>query len=129
MASSTQQFPSTTAAPATAPQRTKAPLAVAAARTRAAARALPAALQRNAPGLLLCAAAVVAALSVNALLPAVSPLIAAIVLGVLVANTVRLPDSLAPGIAVAAKKLLRWGIVFLGLQLVLSDIAALGVPM
>ena len=44
-------------------------------------------------------------------------------------NTVRLPQSTAPGITLAAKKLLRLGIVFLGLQLVLSDIAALGVPM
>lgn len=90
---------------------------------------MAAGLRRNAPGLFLCAAAVVAALSVNALLPAISPLIVAIVLGAVVANTVRLPASMAPGIAVAAKKLLRWGIVFLGLQLVLSDIAALGAPM
>lgn len=81
------------------------------------------------PGLLLCAAAVAIAMTVNAALPAASPLIIAIVLGIAVTNTVRLPQSTAPGITLAAKKLLRLGIVFLGLQLVLSDIAALGVPM
>lgn len=68
-------------------------------------------------------------MTVNAALPAASPLIIAIVLGIAVTNTVRLPQSTAPGITLAAKKLLRLGIVFLGLQLVLSDIAALGVPM
>lgn len=81
------------------------------------------------PGLLLCASAVAIAMTVNAALPAASPLIIAIVLGIAVTNTVRLPQSTAPGITLAAKKLLRLGIVFLGLQLVLSDIAALGVPM
>lgn len=81
------------------------------------------------PGLLLCASAVAIAMTVNAALPAASPLIIAIVLGIALTNTVRLPQSTAPGITLAAKKLLRLGIVFLGLQLVLSDIAALGVPM
>ena len=68
-------------------------------------------------------------MTVNGALPAVSPLIIAIVLGIVLTNTVQLPESTAPGISLAAKKLLRLGIVFLGLQLVLSDIAALGAPM
>ncbi|MBP2411694.1 putative integral membrane protein (TIGR00698 family) [Arthrobacter stackebrandtii] len=129
MATPTRQFPGTTAAPATAPRRASALRTCAAARFGAPFQSVRVELKRNAPGLLLCAAAVAAALSVNALLPALSPLIVAIVLGVVVANTVRLPEAVAPGIAVAAKRLLRWGIVFLGLQLVLSDIAALGAPM
>lgn len=87
------------------------------------------AVGRFVPGLLLCALAVAVALAVNAALPGASPLIIAIVLGIALTNTVRLPESTTPGITFAAKKLLRVGIVFLGLQLVLSDIAALGVPM
>ena len=86
-------------------------------------------LRRFAPGLLLCLVAVVIALAVNALLPSVSPLIVAIVLGIVLTNVVRLPESTSPGITLASKKLLRLGIVFLGLQLVLSDIVSLGAPM
>ncbi|WP_269938124.1 YeiH family protein [Arthrobacter sp. HY1533] len=82
-----------------------------------------------APGLLLCAAAVAVAMAAGAFLPGVSPLIIAIVLGITLTNVVRLPAAMAPGITFAAKKLLRLGIVFLGLQLVLSDIVSLGAPM
>lgn len=86
-------------------------------------------LRNYAPGLLLCAAAAAVSMGVNWFLPGVSPLVAAIVFGIVLTNMVQLPVCAAPGLAFAAKKLLRWGIVFLGLQLVLSDIAALGVPM
>ncbi|MDN5896290.1 MAG: YeiH family protein [Nocardioides sp.] len=84
---------------------------------------------RYAPGLALCAVAVAVSMTVNQFLPGVSALIVAIVLGVASANAVSLPESTAPGITFAAKKLLRLGIVFLGLQLVISDIVSLGVPM
>lgn len=86
-------------------------------------------IKTHTPGLLLCAAAVAIAMVVNSMLPGISPLIVAIVLGIAVTNVVRLPDSTAPGITLAAKKLLRLGIVFLGLKLVISDIVSLGVPM
>lgn len=86
-------------------------------------------LMRYAPGLALCAAAAAVAMTLPFLLPAVSPLIIAIVLGIALTNLVSLPESTAPGITVAAKRLLRLGIVFLGLQLVLSDILSLGIPM
>lgn len=66
---------------------------------------------------------------VNLGLPGVSPLIIAIVLGILTANLVRLPAVTAAGIDFSAKKLLRLGIVFLGLKLVLADILGLGAPM
>lgn len=81
------------------------------------------------PGLLLCAAAVVISMGINKLLPGVSALIVAIVLGITLTNVIRLPESTMPGITFASKKLLRLGIVFLGLQLVLSDIISLGAPM
>ena len=85
--------------------------------------------RRNAPGLLLCLAAAGASYAVGLALPGVSPMIVAIVLGVVAANTGLLPAATTPGIDFSAKKLLRVGIVFLGLQLVLGDIVALGAPM
>ncbi|WP_019546016.1 YeiH family protein [Streptomyces sulphureus] len=80
------------------------------------------------PGLVLCLVAAGASYGLSLLLPGVSPLIIAIVLGVLLANVVRMPAAAAAGIDFSAKKLLRVGIVFLGLQLVLTDIRDLGVP-
>ncbi len=68
-------------------------------------------------------------MTVNSFFPAASPLVIAIVLGIALTNSIRLPESMAPGLNFSAKKLLRWGIVFLGLQLALADIIALGVPM
>jgi uncharacterized integral membrane protein (TIGR00698 family) len=84
---------------------------------------------RFVPGLLVCAAAVVVGLGVHHLAAGVSPLIVAIVLGIVLTNVVDLPESVAPGITLAAKSLLRLGIVFLGLKLALSDIVGLGAPM
>ncbi|QPZ39030.1 YeiH family protein [Paramicrobacterium chengjingii] len=78
------------------------------------------------PGLGLCAVAVVAALTVNHLVPAVSALLIAIVLGMLLRNLVPLPAVFDAGLAFSAKKLLRLGVVLLGLQLVVGDILGLG---
>ncbi len=84
------------------------------------------AIRATAPGLVACLIAAGISLAVSLLLPGVSALLVAIVLGVLLANAVRIPDSWSPGLAVSAKKLLRTGIVLLGLQLVLGDILGLG---
>ncbi|NMO00063.1 YeiH family putative sulfate export transporter [Gordonia sp. TBRC 11910] len=81
---------------------------------------------RVAPGLLLCAAATAAAMAVNQLLPTVSPLLIAILLGAVAANVWSVPQRLQPGIAFSAKKLLRLGVALLGLQLVLGDVIGLG---
>lgn len=81
------------------------------------------------PGLALCLAVAGASYGISLLLPGVSPLIVAIVIGILMANLLRLPAAVNPGIDFSAKKLLRLGIVFLGLQLVLADIVDLGAPM
>lgn len=78
------------------------------------------------PGLAVCLAGCLAALGVHRLLPAVSPLLAGIVLGIVVANVIAIPPALRPGIAVVAKRVLRLGIILLGLQLSLSDILGLG---
>lgn len=81
------------------------------------------------PGLALCLGVAALAYGVSLLLPLVSPLIVAIVAGIVATNTVGLSPTVSPGIQFSAKKLLRLGIVFLGLQLVLADILDLGAPM
>nr|WP_231569523.1 putative sulfate exporter family transporter [Prescottella defluvii] len=78
------------------------------------------------PGVALSASAALIALGVKYLLPAVSPLLIAIIMGALLANLVILPSSFGPGLTFSSKKLLRIGIALLGLQLVLGDILDLG---
>lgn len=83
--------------------------------------------KRLLPGLALCGVAVLVSLGVQQLAPTVSPLLVAIVLGAALANLVSLPPTVQPGLTFSAKRLLRLGVVLLGVQLLLSDIAGLGV--
>lgn len=89
----------------------------------------PASAIMLAPGLALCAVAVLIAMTVSHLAPVMSALLIAIVLGAALANTVTLPSSVRPGVGFAAKRLLRLGVALLGLQLAVSDIASLGAGM
>lgn len=81
------------------------------------------------PGLVMSLAVAVVAQLLAPFIPGVSALIIAILVGIVLANTAGLPAPVVPGTDFSAKKLLRAGIVLLGLQLVLGDILALGVPM
>lgn len=81
------------------------------------------------PGLALAAAGVAVAYLVAAAFSVLSPMVVAIILGVVVGNAVRLPAAVDPGLAVAAKQVLRIGIVLLGLRLSLHDVADLGAGM
>lgn len=81
------------------------------------------------PGAAACSLAAVLAMTLARFMPTVSPLLVAIVLGVALRNTVRLPVSWDSGLIFSSKKFLRAGIVLMGLQLVLSDILALGPAM
>ena len=56
----------------------------------------------------------------------VSPLVAALVLGVLIGNMISIPEIFVPGQKFAAKKVLRFGIVLLGSQLALKQVVDLG---
>ncbi|MFJ8085607.1 YeiH family protein [Streptomyces sp. NPDC096205] len=82
------------------------------------------------PGLLLAACALCFALAVHRLLPAVPLLTAAVVLGVLAAHLPRLRSvvrgAARPGLSYAGRRLMRAGIVLLGLQLGLGDVAGIG---
>src|SRR5699024_11618264 len=73
------------------------------------------------PGLLLCLGGATVAMIFSSLIPGLSAMIVAIIAGIALTNMTRLPSTLSPGIQVAAKTLLRWGIVFLGLKLVIAD--------
>ena len=92
----------------------------------------PPRLQRSAlvPGLAAAAAAVLAAYLLHGLIPWLPVLTIAVVLGLAVANVPGLASSvsgpLKPGLSLAAKRLMRIGIVLLGLKVSLIDIAALG---
>ena len=66
------------------------------------------------PGLALALGVAVVSMLVAPLLPGISALVLAIVVGVVLANVVPLPRAAAPGLAIASKKLLRGGIVLLG---------------
>jgi uncharacterized integral membrane protein (TIGR00698 family) len=84
------------------------------------------AVGRLLPGLLLTAAAVLAALTVSQFLPSVSPLVVAALLGAVVANAGALRPTTGPGLVFAQRRVLRLGIVLLGLQLAVGDILRLG---
>jgi uncharacterized integral membrane protein (TIGR00698 family) len=90
----------------------------------------PKSATRAVPGVLVAAAAAAFAWGINALVPAIPLLTASAVLGIVVAQIPAarpaLTGMLAPGLAIAAKRLMRIGIVVLGLKLSLVDIAGLG---
>lgn len=79
-----------------------------------------------APGLALAGVAVACGFAANAVLSELSPLTASLVLGVLLGNLGLLPASTDAGLKFAARHLLRAGIVLLGLQLSLREVAHLG---
>ncbi len=79
-----------------------------------------------APGLAVVIALAVTATVVAGRIEAISPLVGGVILGAALVNLVDLPTSLQPGVTFAAKRLLRIGIVLLGLRLSLGDLADLG---
>ena len=84
------------------------------------------------PGLLVSVAVAGLAITIGGWVAGLSAMLLAILLGAVLSNLTG-PESaimqrLQPGLAVAARRLLRIGVVLLGLQLALSDIVALGWP-
>jgi uncharacterized integral membrane protein (TIGR00698 family) len=57
---------------------------------------------------------------------AISGIMVAILLGLVIGNLLTLPTSLRPGIGVAVKRVLRLGIVLLGLKLSIVEVGAIG---
>jgi len=91
---------------------------------------LVASTRRNLPGLAIAGAAVLVAWGVRSVLPAVPLLTACVLLGILIGQlpvTRRLLSGAAkPGLSFAAKRLMRIGVVLLGLKLSLVDVFSLG---
>ncbi|MFF2744611.1 YeiH family protein [Kitasatospora sp. NPDC058048] len=87
-------------------------------------------MRGDTPGLLLAALGVAAALGVHALVPAVPKLTAAVVLGMAAAHLPGVRPVVRgiarPGLSTAGKRLMRLGIVLLGLKLSLDDVLGLG---
>ena len=81
-----------------------------------------------APGLALVALAVAASFAFVAtgVVPGVGPSALAVLVGALLAPVARRWDAAAPGIELAARHLLRAGIVLLGLQVTVGQMASLG---
>ncbi|WP_405774268.1 YeiH family protein [Streptomyces sp. NBC_00859] len=90
----------------------------------------PGPLRRNAPGLALAGAGLGLAEGVHALLPAVPMLTAAVVLGVVAAHVPGVHPFVRgrgrAGLTTAGKRLMRAGIVLLGLKLSIGDVLGLG---
>jgi len=79
-----------------------------------------------APGLTIVALGVVAARAISNAIP-VSQLVVAVVIGALLGNFGVIPASARPGIKFAAKRLMRVGVVLLGLRLSIDQVTDLGV--
>jgi uncharacterized integral membrane protein (TIGR00698 family) len=79
------------------------------------------------PGLALVAMLAVAARLVSGVLPATfSEVLVAVLLGIVVGNTLSLHPAVAPGVAFAVQRLLRLGIILLGARLSLDAVLATG---
>ncbi|MFF9480980.1 YeiH family protein [Streptomyces sp. NPDC014733] len=85
----------------------------------------PGRLAHHGPGLAVVVVGVAVSYGLNRLVPAVSALTIAVLLGALARNTGLLGDRVLPGAKLATKKLLRTGVVLLGLQLALSQVLQL----
>lgn len=81
------------------------------------------------PGVALVIGAVTVAFLVNRVLPVVSALTVGVLLGALITNTAGIAATLRPGLHLATRRLLRAGVVLLGLQLSIPDLLHLGVPL
>lgn len=79
-----------------------------------------------APGLALLAVVAAGAWVLSSVASFVSPLVAGVALGAVLVNVTSIPSKCVPGVEFGARRLLRIGIVLLGLRLSLSDLASLG---
>lgn len=78
------------------------------------------------PGLVVVAVVVASAFLLGSVVPSLSPLIWSMVLGVALGPAVGRRAALTPGVRVAARHLLRAGVVLLGLRISLDAVRALG---
>ncbi len=89
-------------------------------------RAPDATFARLGPGLIIATGGAALAVGVNSLVPAASTLVVAVVLGAVAGNSGLAGVAAQPGLAFASRRLLRAGVVLLGLRLSLGDVLQLG---
>lgn len=84
--------------------------------------------KRNMPGVTLVAIVTIAAYGLRQMpgLAVVSPMVSAIVIGMLFANFTTVPPQAMPGVDLLSKKLLRLVVALLGLQLTLAQVFEVG---
>ena len=78
------------------------------------------------PGLLVVAVGVALALAANRLVPALSPAVAAVALGAVLAGCGGVGERLRPGLRWVSRRVLRAAIVLLGLQIAVPQVLAMG---
>jgi uncharacterized integral membrane protein (TIGR00698 family) len=85
--------------------------------------------QSRVPGLILTFAIAATAFELRNLsgITALSPLIVAIVLGMVIHNTVGTPAAFRSGVTFSMRRILRFAIILLGLQLSLSQVVSVGI--
>ncbi len=83
--------------------------------------------RRDAAGLAVVGAGLAASFVVASVSSTLSPLVAAVILGVAVGNVVDLPAVFGPGVQYATRRLLRGGVILLGFRLAFADVVELGV--
>lgn len=81
-----------------------------------------------APGLVLVVVGLLGALAINAAVSSISVLVAAVVIGAAFGNLGVATPATRPGLRFAAKRIMRVGVVLLGLRLSVDEILDLGVP-
>lgn len=80
------------------------------------------------PGLLVAVILAALAYAPKVLLPnlTISPLLTVILLGMVIASLMQLPITWKPGLQLAQKPILRWGVAGLGFKLSLQELASIG---
>ncbi len=85
-----------------------------------------AAITTRLPGLALVALCVAVAFGLHRVMPSLSPLVAAVGIGAVLANVGLIPGWATAGLQFAARHLLRFGVVLLGLRLAIGEVLDLG---
>ncbi|MCG7420529.1 YeiH family protein [Macrococcus epidermidis] len=77
-------------------------------------------------GVFLCSIIAVIATLLGQVFPIIGGIIFSIILGIIMSNTIKLPDQYQPGIKFASKKILQYAIIVMGFTLNLRVVVAMG---
>jgi len=83
-------------------------------------------IQKRIKGLSLAIIVAIGSIILAPYIPGINDVMLAIIIGVLVFNLFRVPDSFQPGISFSSSKILEWAIIFMAFSISLDEIRALG---